>query len=463
MLQSLTSCCAKIASPAHEWDITEPHLNHATEGSMEGTAFFVRGSDVAMPDKKVVALTNYHVIEHNAQHVARVFTEDGGYHDCKILHVCPSLDFAIIEAYSDACKVCDVTTAVPACGNEVMIPGFPLNTSSDSCQFSYGHMSAPLGDQWIQCSLSCNHGNSGGPLILTKCMSICGICTASPVGSEGITLALPMLSVVETIRKFRVPGETIIRTPRLQSTVTPVTSAWSALMHVPEEGLRVSNVSPYCPLRDLQDGDIITHVNGIPVNAHTGKLSSPELCWDVDLASLSAWILLPEDVHVTVHRLGIRGKLNVQIRNGKPPLPPIRKLYPLWERIPVLSLGGAICVPLCQNVLEAYEGYADCCDLRQCWNVWDSRGSAKGPMVVIVFVEPHSYASACGLETLHVFKTINNSPVSTIEDIVRLLTPKRATRCRVAKIDMLTCSVAVDMDRMESRQGPSDFCPLVLL
>ena len=84
-------------------------------------------------------------------------------------------------------------------------------------------------------------------------------------------------------------------------------------------------------------------------------------------------------------------------------------------------------------------------------------------MVVIVFVEPHSYAAECGLETLQVFKSVNNSPVATVEDVVRLLSHKRGMRSRVAKIELLTCTVAVDIDRMQGSANPGDYCPLVSL
>lgn len=416
-----------------------------------------------MPDAGVVGITNYHVIQNNAQHVARVFTSSGGHHDCRILHVCPALDFAILEAPNQSCSVGVVTTATPACGADVVIPGFPLATTSDSCQFSYGHMSAPNGDQWLQCSLSCNSGNSGGPLILTDSMAICGICTASPAGAEGITLALPMLTVVEAVRKFRVIGEVMIRTPSLHTTLTPITSAWASLMRIPPAGLVVSSVSRHCPLRDLQEGDVITEVNGMPVNTRTGKVPSSTGEWDIDLNSLSAWILLPPSVPITLFREGVVGPVHERIANTKVRVPPIRELHPLWERIPALSIAGATCVPLCYNVLESYDDYSDDAELRACWRVWDERSTADSPRVVVVFVEPHSYAAECGIERLGVFQAINGTAVSTIDDIERLLMTKRSVRSRPVKIEFLTSTVAMDMVRVQSSSPVDNYCPLVSL
>ena len=461
---AVTSFCAKIVSPSHEWDITEPHLNHATEGWDEGTVFYVQGSEVGMHDHNVVGITNFHVIENNAQHVARIFDFSGGHYDCRVLHVCPTLDFAVLEAPPGTVCTGAIDVKTPPCGTSVMIPGFPLSTSSDSCQFSYGHMSAPIGDQWLQCSLSCNSGNSGGPLVLTKTSSVCGICTASPYGAEGITLALPIVTVVETIRKFAKPGAVLIRTPQLLSTLRPITDAQASLMSLPPTGLVISDVSPQCPLRDLQEMDVIVSVNGMPVNTQTGKVPSNSGGWDIDLSGISSWVLLPTNVPITVRRQGVKGDIYMHVNNKIVLLPPLRQLHPLWEPIPVVSMAGATCVPLCKNVLDSYEDYENSRELRACWTAWDQRhNSAQLPMVVVVFVEPHSYAAECGVQSLQVFKKINGVAVSTVNDIVAILQASRPMRSRTMQIEFLTQCVAVDTHMIRQRTPADNLCPVISL
>ena len=459
----VTSFCAKIVSPSYQWDITEPHLNHATEGWDEGTVFYVKGDDVGMNDHDVVGITNFHVIENNAQGIARIFDASGGHYDCNVLHVCPTLDFAVLEAPPGTVHTGAIDVATPPCGTAVMIPGFPLSTTSDSCQFSYGHMSAPIGDQWLQCSLSCNNGNSGGPLVITKSSSICGICTASPFGAEGITLALPIVTVVETIRKFCSAGKVLIRTPHLLSTLRPITSAQASLLSLPNHGLVVTDISPQCPLRELREMDVIVSVNGMPVNVHTGKVPSSSGGWDVDLSGISSWVLLPAVVPITVRRQNVNGDIQMQVNNKVVLLPPLRQLYPLWERIPVISIAGATCVPLCKNVLDSYEDYDNSRELRACWTAWDNRHKMTNPVVVVVFVEPHSYASECGIESLHVFKSINGVRVSTINDIVAVLQATRPMRSRAMEIEFVTKRVAVETSKIRQKTPTAHLCPVISL
>ena len=438
-------------------------MHHATEGWDEGTVFFVHGSEVGLPEHEVIGITNFHVIENSAQHVARVFSSTGGHYDCQIIHVCPELDFAVLEIPHGVFTPGTVDCAIPECGEAVVIPGFPLNTDSDSCQFSYGNVSAPIGDQWLQCSLSCNNGNSGGPLIVTSTLSICGICTATPHGSEGITLALPMLVVTQAIKKFGNSQCVLIHIPQLLSSVTPVTKSWSKLTKCGTSGLVVSNVCKNCPLRSLKQGDVIVDVNGHPANEETGKICAANFPWEVDLESISAWVLFPVICTLHVKRAGLDGLVAVTVDTSNLPLHPLRQLYPLWEKIPVLSFCGAYCVPLCKNVIDAYEDYADSKELRACWQQWDSRNTLSSQLVVVVFVEPHSHASECGVKTLHLFKSISGRPVSSTAEVAEALKPLRKTRSKTVEIEFFTQTVAVDLRAKSDHRTGSDLTPMILL
>ena len=459
MSSKVTSYCLKVSSPHYEWSFTQPHLSHATEEHFDGTIFFLKGKDVGLPERAVVGITNYHVVETNCRHRCRVYSADGSHMECLIIYVCPQLDFAIVEAPDNQPTGTLCTDASLAPGEPVMVPGYPLETSCDSCQFTYGAMSAPIDNQWLQCSMSCNHGNSGGPLLSMKDGLIHGICTASPLESEGITWAIPIGPVCTAVRRWARSENVIIRLPRLMCKVQKMTEARAQLNGIAHKGVYIENFHKNCPLSVLRKGDVLLSVNGMPLNTSTGKVENAKE-WDLRLDGETSWLLLPEKFPITYLRQGVKGKITSMIDVKKVNLTPLRTLYPLWEPIPTLSIGGAVCVPLCKNVLDEFEGYDSDERVRACWNLWDNRHTVTRDLVVVVFVEPHSYADECGICNLMVFKKVNGRPISTVYDILGSIKQKRGLKQRAAIIEFYNAEVAVNTKELSlNPRGAGRMCP----
>ena len=120
-------------------------------------------------------------------------------------------------------------------------------------------------------------------------------------------------------------------------------------------------------------------------------------------------------------------------------------------------------MPLCKNVIDAYEDYADSEELRACWQQWDTRHALNRQLVVVVFVEPHSHAAECGVKTLHLFKSISGRPVSSTAEVAEALKPLRQTRSKTVEIEFFTQTVAVDLRAKSNHSTGTDLTPMILL
>ncbi len=414
---TVTSAVAKVACMSTEWDVTQPQFSYETDGTVSGTVFFVRGSDIGLNSHNYVGITNFHVVEDCRRTSCRVYLSDGAFHDCAVLVACPQLDFAILQLdFEPPGCVTLADSGHPAPGTPMMITGYPLDTTCDSCQFSYGHMSAPISGHWLQCSLSANCGNSGGPLIELSSGHVHGICTAAPCMSEGITYALPFWAVRVSLERWRQGGRTLLKLPTVHSRVHKLSCTEAKLQGIPHVGVVLEKPSPSCMLSGLQPGDVLCGLNESTICAHTQRLKSSQ-AGEVDLDSPVLSLLLPEKCVAHVRRNGITGVLSISMRQTAAPVPSIRELYPMWESVPIENIGGAVCLPFCKNVLDGFDGYDDSEHLRACWNAWDKRANYPAGRIVVVYVQGHTNAEDHGIEPLMLLESINSAPVRNMSEL----------------------------------------------
>ena len=415
--KTVTSAVAKVACMSTEWDVTQPHCAYETDNIVSGTVFFVRGADIGLPNHAAVGITNFHVIEDCRRTSCRVYLADGMHHDCDIMVASPQLDFALLNITFDPPGICTLAPgAHPPPGTPMMITGYPLDTTCDSCQFSYGHMSAPIGGHWLQCSLSANHGNSGGPLIELSTGHVHGICTAAPCMSEGITLALPFWAVRVSLERWRSDGDTLLRLPIVERQLDKLTRTEATIRNVPHCGVLVGKQGAACLLNALRPGDVLCGLADMPICALTQRLKT-DRAGDVDLDSPVLSLLLASRFSAQVRRAGVSGILNVSIKQCAVPTAAIRELYPMWEHVPVSYIGGAVCLPFCKNVLDGFDGYDESERLRHCWHTWDKRTNFADGRVVIVHVQGHTHADDVGIEPLMLLKSINGTIINSVSDV----------------------------------------------
>ena len=234
-------------------------------------------------------LTNRHVVA-NASTVQVVLDDGTAYDDVKIVGVDPLNDVAYLKINGvtnlRAAEIGDSSTV--RTGQQVVAIGNALgqyrNTVSSgiisgkgrslSASDEAGGSNESLSDMF-QTDAAINSGNSGGPL-LNYAGQVIGINTAVASGATGIGFAIPINAVKGTMKSVLAGNR--VRRAYIGIRYVDITPALAKRYHLPvAKGAYVasdnsSSVQPDSPASKagIQDGDIITKVNGTAVGESNG-------------------------------------------------------------------------------------------------------------------------------------------------------------------------------------------------
>jgi serine protease Do len=247
-------------------------------------------------------------------------------------------------------------------------------------------------EDFIQTDAAINPGNSGGALINARA-EVIGINTAilagGSGGNQGIGFAIPINMAKYVMDEILKHGK-VVR-GYIGVGIQEVTPDLAKAFHVPSEtGALVSNVDPDSPgaKAGLQRGDVITELNGQPING-------------------------PNDLRLKVATMTPGTTVHLKaVRNGEP-------------RDVSLILGEA---PAGKGAANAPGGSAEnspmrgvqvdelTSDIRQQLGL---KPDVKG--VVVTEVPDASPAADAGLQRGDVIEQINKQPVNTVADYQRLI------------------------------------------
>jgi len=247
-------------------------------------------------------------------------------------------------------------------------------------------------EDFIQTDAAINPGNSGGALINARA-EVIGINTAilagGSGGNQGIGFAIPINMAKYVMDEILKHGK-VVR-GYIGVGIQEVTPDLAKASHVPSEtGALVSNVDPDSPgaKAGLQRGDVITELNGQPING-------------------------PNDLRLKVATMGPGTTAHLKVvRNGEP------------RDVP-LTLGEA---PTGKGDANAPGGSAENSPMRGVQvdeltsDIEQQLGlktDVKG--VVVTEVPDGSPAADAGLQRGDVIEQINKQPVSSVADYQRLI------------------------------------------
>ena len=223
------------------------------------------GSGFLIDDEGHV-LTNQHVVD-NAQSVTVRFP-DGDEIDARVVGADASSDVAVLELETvpsgvtplelGASESLEIGDLVVAIGSPFGLEG---TVTSGIVSALHRELTAPDGftiDGAIQTDAAINPGNSGGPLLdgQGRVIGINSQIASSSGGNEGIGYAVP----IETAREV---SEALIAGRAIERPFLGVQLGES------DDGAQVAAVTPGSPAdrAGLQQGDVITEVEGEPANA----------------------------------------------------------------------------------------------------------------------------------------------------------------------------------------------------
>ena len=235
-----------------------PSVVSVRTGEGSGTGFLV--------DSDGTIVTNAHVVGDNSQVQVR-FTDDGDFHDARVLGVDESTDLAAIKVDASAANGVKPLALADSdnvqVGDTALAIGYPLGLDRTATAGIVSGLErdiqAPNGfsiDKVIQTDAPINPGNSGGPLLNSKGEVIgvnSQIATAGGGnGSVGIGFAVPANTVKEVL-------------PQLERGAAPE-HAYLGVSTAPAEngGAQVGETTAGGPAAKagLQAGDVITEVDG---------------------------------------------------------------------------------------------------------------------------------------------------------------------------------------------------------
>lgn len=245
-----------------------------------------RGSGI-MIDKRGFILTNKHVVNFKSDILIKVFLANGDIVDGYVVDTDPVNDLAIIKVGNGSYAVAPLGNSdLINIGQTVIAIGYSLgrleNTVTRGIVSGLGRSvvaDAPGGvvetiADTIQTDASINQGNSGGPLINLR-GEVIGINTALERAGRGISYSIP-INLAKPAIGSALAGGKIIRA-RLGVRYVMITPEVREARALPiKEGALIANgtedsgpsIIPGGPAEKggLQEGDIITEVEGRPLN-----------------------------------------------------------------------------------------------------------------------------------------------------------------------------------------------------
>jgi len=399
------------------------------KGVLSKMAQYARGKDAGRNPWKDLrfALTNFHVVDELADKTCLLSYPAHGHSSitAEVVYACPSLDVAILMVnphgdhpmWFDAGDVRDFIETIPNLSLETEKPikgssqnvvaiGFP-NLSKDY-QLCEGCVSGrEMG--MIQCSLSLNGGNSGGPLMMGN--KVIGICTASVTESEALALAGPIYQIVRFFRDWATYGESVILlTPSWGISTTTTTPDYLAYHGIESsiQGATLKRVLATGAVgkANVQVKDIVMGITsaGKRYNVDNyGLVSCPWTDKRVPIEDQEFILsLTPGDITFDVFHWGNRkhGKKSMVTHAVCPEVIhfKVRDMYHAWEEIPYAILGGMVFMNLCMQHLEAPEDEDEdaVCPPTQAIPLTNFLSDTlhMETAVVVTYIPPHTHVSS---------------------------------------------------------------------
>jgi serine protease Do len=361
------------------------------------------GSGVVV-DKAGYILTNNHVVD-KADRIQVKFVDDPTEYDAKLVGVDAPTDLAIIRVEgkngvvpakignSEAVQVGDWCMAIgspfgfQATVTAGIISAKERDIPGDSSQFQH----------FLQTDAAINPGNSGGPLLNVR-GEVIGINTAIASrsgGYQGVGFALPINTAAMVYNDIIKNGKVTRGSIGITFTADPMQArALLKAYHVEEGGVFVQSVAPGGPAEKagLKDGDVIVSVNGKPVR-DGGELVNTVTTTPVGTA-----------LNLAVVRSGKRENFKVVVGD-------------LAQIFPDKFGGGTDSGSVRPEAGATSFGM-------QIQNLTDQRRESMGLKekggVLVASVETNSFAEDIGLRQGDVILSINNHPINSTDDLMKV-------------------------------------------
>jgi len=313
----------------------------------QGTGFFI--------DKVGHILTCAHVVSGAKNIYIEIPNLGSKKIECELIGFCPYFDIALLKtikykphdylALGDSNKL--------NVGMNVQVVGFPTSYSKsgsgiNNIKYTSGIISGQQ-DGLIQTDSSINPGNSGGPLFCNN--KVIGINSMKMIGDslDNIGYAIPInnyIVIKDDLRKNK-----IVYRPNLlyeynntdKNMIKEMTNGKT------DSGIMICNIYDLSILKttNIKKGSIITEIDGYKIDNY-GLTNYKWIGTYVNIDILLNKFKNESNIKIKYYN---DDKLETSIIKIIPFIPPIRKLYPVFEKVEFFILGGIIFMNLSLNQL----------------------------------------------------------------------------------------------------------------
>ncbi len=358
----------QVFSQINEFNWVEPYKSPAQKES-RGSAFFINAEgDI---------ITNAHVVSQAIYVTVQIPSVGKRRFEIEIIGVSPERDLALLrltDKARDALKKELGVTKLPYLtlgdsdavhrGDKIMALGFPLGQEGlkSTTGVVSGREHLPASGYFIQISAPINPGNSGGPS-LDHGGRVIGVNSAGIPGAQNVGYIIPSNEVLLFLDQLEnvVPEDgnpKLLRKPFMGVFFNSADDNLREFLGNPSPGglyvIDVYKGSPF-DLAGIKAGDMIYTMDSYPVDMH-GEMSVP---WNkedrISLLDYVSRLKLGHKVVMEIYRKGKLLKVTIPLENNEPP---IRKMYPGFEKIDYEMIGGFVFMPITVNHIMLLAQYA---------------------------------------------------------------------------------------------------------
>ena len=361
-VSSVAASVVQIFSSLRPPDLYQPWLRTPSQES-SGTGVIIEGHHI---------LTNAHVVSYATQ----VLVQGNDSSDKKLAHVvlfAPDVDLAVLalddDAFFDLRPPLPRLNRLPTLQSAVETYGYPVGGTSLSItrgivsRIEYSDLSEATKGLRIQIDAAINPGNSGGPAVVNGQM-IGLVFSRSNENTQNIGYLIPNEEIEMFLRQL--PGGFYTPKAMLGVNVQDMENpALRDLLKIPAtvHGARVSRLRNPAPGNALRLDDVITHINGVPLD-DTGMLrfdDGPRLFF----AAL-------------VQRFGVKGQVPVTIFRGG---------HSLDLEVP-LSVPAPQLIPRLNGAMPEYFVYGPFVFTAATYDYWRDTERASVPWMLAISASP---------------------------------------------------------------------------
>jgi len=350
--QAVVQIFAQIS--AFNWQ--EPYKMN-NQGEHLGSGFFCNDSGYIV--------TNFHVIEDAKSVWIQIPAFGQATFFVDIISSCPDRDIALLKIRTDdRIYINSVLGFFPyiTLGNSdtisrsepITVAGYPLGQYRvKTLTGVISGWDGILGQSLLQITSPINPGNSGGPVINNR-EEVIGIATATVLPSQNIGYAIPINEF--KIIEHELMNGGLVQRPKLGIVFNYASDALAEIEGNPTPaGLYISKVVPnsIADQVGIQEGDMLYALNGMRIDAY----GDTDVTWTADKVSihdLLARISTNEQIKCSIYRKGklLEPEFNFQLTTP----PPIRRMFPMYEKIDYVIIAGLVVMQLSENhILELIE------------------------------------------------------------------------------------------------------------